>query len=107
MADLSLEIIERFARVLKEKFSSHLRMILIFGSRARNLAKPGSDYDFLIVLKEKDNQIIDAIYNEVVSFLVDYGVDISLKIYSEDDFNKKLSLGVPFVAEIKKSGIKL
>jgi len=107
MTNLDQEIVKKFAQVLRENFSSHLKLLLIFGSRAKNLAKPGSDYDFLIVLKEKNNRVIDAIYDEVVSFLVDYGVDISLKIYSEDDFNKKLFLGVPFVTEIKKSGIKL
>lgn len=107
MASFDEEIIKKFTHILKKRFSPYLKMVLIFGSRAKNLAKPGSDYDFLIVLKEKNNQIIDAIYDEVVSFLIDYGVDISLKIYSEDDFEKKLSLGVPFITEIKKSGVKL
>lgn len=107
MTTLNEEIIKKFTDILKEKFSPQLKMILLFGSRAKNLAKPGSDYDFLIVLKEKNGQIVDAIYDEVVSFLVDYGVDISLKIYSETDFNKKLSLGVPFVSEVKKSGVEL
>jgi predicted nucleotidyltransferase len=100
-------IANKFAELLKEKFRDNVRKIFIFGSRAKNVAMPGSDYDFLIVLKQKDRRVIDAIYDEVVSFLVDYGVDISLKIYSEDDFNRKLSQGIPFVVEAVKSGVEL
>ena len=46
----------------------------------------------------------DKIYDEVVEFLIHDGVDISLKIYSEESYEQKVTLGVPFLENIEKHG---
>jgi len=42
-----------------------------------------------------------------VDFLLKYGIDLSLKIYSENDFESKMLIPTPFMAEIRKTGREL
>jgi predicted nucleotidyltransferase len=101
---LNDKIIKEFISQISDKVRTHIKRIVLFGSRAKNNYKIYSDYDLLIILDKKSSSVINKIYDVVVDFLVNYGVDISLKIYSEEDYNYKLSLGTPFMKEIKKYG---
>jgi len=101
---LNDKIIKEFISEISAKFRAHVKRIILFGSRAKNNYKIYSDYDLLIVLDKKSSDIINKIYDIVVDFLINYGVDISLKIYSEEDYNQKFSLGTPFMKEIKRYG---
>ncbi|HHT9125343.1 MAG TPA: nucleotidyltransferase domain-containing protein [Candidatus Brocadiia bacterium] len=98
---------KEFAETVIKRFPAEVLKIILFGSRAKGVAAPGSDYDLLVVLKRKDRGVIDGLYDEVMSFLERYEVDISLKIYTEDTFNKTMSLPTPFMAQIKKTGREL
>jgi len=97
----------KFINKIVSLFPDQITRVILFGSRAKGVQKPGSDYDFLIVLKEKDRKIIDDIYNVVMDFLTQYCVDISLKINNEKDFRHSASFPTPFIASILKTGKEL
>jgi len=97
----------KFKNRIISLFSNQIIKVILFGSRAKGVPKPGSDYDFLIVLKEKDRKIVDEIYSVVMDFLIEYGVDISLKIYNEKDFRQWTSIPTPFMTSILKTGKEL
>ena len=101
--DIQLE----FTRRLVDRFEPVIEKVIFFGSRAKGIAKPWSDYDILIVLDKRNSQIIDEIYELVTEFQINYRVDISLKIYGKDDFNKNTSLKTPFFNSIQKTGMIL
>lgn len=96
-----------FIKEITSLFPSQIVKIIFFGSRAKEIFKPSSDYDFLIVLKDKRNKIIDEIYDVVTNFLIKHGVDISLKIYREEDFKRMASIPTPFMNSILKTGKEL
>lgn len=98
------KIVKKFLSSILEETGIHIKSIFLFGSRAKNTHSPYSDYDILMVLDKKTPEIIDKIYDKVMEFLLNYGVDISLKIYTEEDYNQKFSLGTSFMKEIKKHG---
>lgn len=98
------KIVREFIGYISDRVKAHTKRIILFGSRAKNSYKAYSDYDLLIVLDQKSSDVINEIYDIVVEFLINYGVDISLKIYSEKDYIQKLSLGTPFIKEINKCG---
>ena len=98
------KIVKEFIGYISDRIKAHIKRIILFGSRAKNSYKPYSDYDLLIVLDQKSSDVINEIYDIVVEFLINYGVDISLKIYSEKDYIQKLSLGTSFIKEIHKCG---
>ncbi len=101
------EIAREFARKLKKKLGNNLKKAILFGSRAKGISRADSDYDLVLVLHNRNREIIDWIYDNVVEFLIERGIDISLKIYSENDYNRKIALPTPFMAEIIKTGIDL
>ena len=97
----------QFVNKVTSLFPNQIVKIFFFGSRAMGVPKPGSDYDFLIVLNEKDRRVIDGIYGLVTDFLLRYGADISLKIYTSKDFREMASIPTPFMASILKTGREL
>ncbi len=101
------EIEKEFTKQLINRFEPSIEKVIFFGSRAKGVAKPWSDYDILIVLNKRDSKIIDAIYEIVTEFQMEHRVDISLKIYRSDDFAMKNELHTPFMERIKKTGVVL
>ncbi len=101
------EIEREFTSALAAKLGPALEKVILFGSRAEGSAKPWSDYDLLIVLSRKGHILIDEIYDLVTDFLLSHGVDISLKIYTSDDYKKKMDLPTPFMQRIQERGVIL
>lgn len=79
----------------------------LFGSRARKDWRPDSDYDILIVLQKKERSVIDKLYDAVLEVLLSTGRLISLKIFSESEFNRLRSIPTPFVSNVLKDGIQI
>ena len=101
------DIETKFINQITSIFPNQIAKVILFGSRAKGISKPGSDYDFLIVLKDKDRKITDEIYDVVTDFLTEYGVDISLKVYNEKIFQQLSSIPTPFMASVLKTGKEL
>ena len=47
------------------------------------------------------------LYEEVTDFLIKDGLDISLKVYSREAYNRGQKLGSPFFRELAATGIDL
>jgi len=100
--------IEReFTGRLVDRFEPWLEKVIFFGSRAKGIARPWSDYDILVVLNKRDPEIVDEIYEIVTEIQLEYRADISLKIYRKEDYELKNRLHTPFMEGIKKTGIVL
>lgn len=101
------KIIEEFKFDLLGKCQKELDKIIFFGSRAKGLGKPDSDYDLLLVIDKKDPGLVDKIYEISTDFSLKHGVDISFKIYTVEDYRKKIEMPLPFFLNIKKSGVEI
>lgn len=89
------------------KISAHRGQIThmyLFGSRSRDDWRPDSDYDILIVLKKKETGIIDSLYDAVMDILLSTGRLVSLKIFSEEEFDRLKSIPTPFVTNALMEG---
>ncbi len=88
------EIILFFTEELKRSIPENLKNIMIYGSRARTDFTEFSDYDFLILLKKKNDEtskkILDAGYN-----IFDlYSKLASCIIWDETEWEKKKSFSL-------------
>ena len=48
-------ILNRFRAALDEAYGNRIERVVLFGSRARGDARPDSDYDVAVVLRDLDN----------------------------------------------------
>ena len=86
---------------------SELDRLILFGSRARGDSKPGSDYDILVVMPEKDRQVIDALYDATMQVLYKTHRLISLKIYRKADFDRFSAMPTPFMRSVLHEGVRI
>lgn len=92
-----------FINNLKNKVSDNLKFVALFGSRARNDFREGSDYDFLIVLSQNDNEIKKIVREVEVDFLNKFDILSSALIYNEAEWEERKK--VPIGVNILKEGI--
>lgn len=93
-----------FLEGIKE-INKDIETIILFGSRARKTFRPDSDYDLLVVVKNK--AIRDRLYDIAVDVFCKTGADISLKIFKKDDFDRAKSIPTPFMENVLKEGLRV
>ncbi len=99
------QVIRQFLEKLRERFGTHLKNIIFFGSRARGEGVFGSDYDFVIVLDEVSSKSKDTIDEVVGDILNQFNAVFSVFLISEKKFRSRSF--DPFLTNVRKEGISL
>lgn len=97
------KILISFVTKLKQRFSSKIKKIILFGSRARGDNDPYSDYDLLIVcenLSEEIEKYVDDLENDI---LLSKFVLITAFLISEKEFEQRAY--EPYLMNAKREGI--
>ena len=76
--------------------------IILFGSAAKDELHSESDADFLII--KKDTPLYGADRIREISKIIKRDIPVDFFIYRPDEFNKRLSMGDPFLKSIIKEG---
>jgi|SRR6516164_4878186 predicted nucleotidyltransferase len=98
-------VIQEFAAMLRQRLGSHLRHILLFGSRARGDAQDNSDYNMLVVVDHRTPEL-RAIILEVESQLMErYGALVATVLRSEAEWQQLQ--GFPLARNIAREGVPL
>ncbi len=84
---------------------SRIVRVVLFGSRARGTHRHDSDYDMLLVVDRKDDDLLDVLYEAVMDVLLQHGRLISLKVFPEGEFARLRALRTPFMQHIEHEGI--
>lgn len=103
------EIIMSFARKVRRILGKNLKQVILYGSYARGDYTEDSDIDIMVLttLTDKEiEQIETEIYDLTFDYLMDYGVDISVVIKNEEQFNYWLG-ALPFYDNVRKEGMVL
>jgi len=103
------ELILDFKKRLPPETSSHLRRIVIFGSRARGQVSEDSDLDLLVLVDEKtpeiEKELEDIAYD--VMWDNDFKPIISLKVFSDLQYKNALNKDLSYYRNIEREGITL
>jgi predicted nucleotidyltransferase len=81
--------------------------ITLFGSRARGDEKPFSDYDILVVVAERERDLVHAIHDAVMDALMATGRLITPKIWRRRDVDRWTALTIPLFENIRREGIRI
>jgi uncharacterized protein len=84
-----------------------IEKIYLFGSRAKGIERPDSDYDLLIVSSLPDKEFRSKIYDIAVDILLETGRDVSLKIFRTEEFSRLCKMRTPFTQNVLKEGIRI
>ena len=90
--DITAQLIEKYK---PEK-------VILFGSAARGDSTPDSDVDLLIIKRDTPSYGADRIME--VSGLIERDVPVDFLVYRPEEFEKRLSLGDPFIELVLKEG---
>ena len=101
------EVIEDFSEQVYHKLGGSVVSILLFGSKARGDYRKNSDTDILVVLKNPSEDQINYIYGVVMNLVGKYKIYLSVKIFSEKEFEHYKSIPTMFISNVLKDGIKV
>jgi predicted nucleotidyltransferase len=101
------EALKCITQILRERLSDRIVHVFAFGSRVRGDYDEWSDFDVLVVVREKTPEI----ESEIISIIVDeetrMGLSFSPVIKDVKAFEREKSLDTPFYENIVKEGVKL
>lgn len=101
------EIAKEFADRILSEFKDGIEKIIIFGSVARGESEKNSDVDVLVVIKQKDIEMIKEICGIAFEISICGFADISPKIYSHNEIISGLRVMTPFIEEILNDEVPL
>src|SRR3990170_1194570 len=99
--------VQEFARLLRERFGSTVKEIILFGSKAREGGDRESDIDILIVLSDLSWEIKKSISELAAEENLKYNVLISTVRYDLTAWENPVIKVSPFVKSVREEGIWL
>lgn len=99
------KILSGFHSELEKHFGSHLKKVILFGSRARGDSSPESDYDLLIIFDSVDAEKMRFVEATSDRWLVDYGAVMSPVCLDEP--RMVLRRFEPFLMNATREGVRL
>ncbi len=97
-------ILEQLREYLQSLYGDNLDRIILYGSQARGTARPDSDIDILIVLKELESawREIDRTSEFIAELCLENNLVISRNFVDLDRFQMENS---PFFLNVRREGI--
>lgn len=106
MTEKDRELILEFKKKLYPEIKNHVKEIIVFGSRVNGFLSEDSDLDVIALVDEKTQELEsgleDIIYE--IMWINDFKPIISLKVFSESNFNERAQKGFSFYKTVKKEG---
>lgn len=99
--------LNELVKKLKEQLKSQLVQLRVFGSKVKGTFHEDSDIDVLVIVQERTEDVLDKIAAIHLELDLKYNSNISLIIYSQDEYQKNEEFETPFVRSIQRESIAL
>ncbi len=99
--------LEKISTALRKKYPANIEGIFAFGSRVRGDHTEGSDFDVLIVVKERTIDLEEGIIDLVVEEEQKTGFSFDPVIKSSESFHKEKAFHTPFYENFMKEAVPL
>lgn len=103
------EILAEYTDKIKKIYGTHLRYVILYGSRARGDFRPDSDYDVMVLVDLSDDEIRklrDETIGVDVYYMDNYDMYFSTFVKNIDFFNKWVRAH-PFYNNVWNEGVAL
>lgn len=97
--------LDSYRQALAEQFPNLVEEIVIFGSKARGTAKTDSDLDVLVVIREGDRRLKDAVRRP--GYLLSIGTDAvpSMMVLTREEWKLLQKRQAPFWQTVTRDGV--
>jgi uncharacterized protein (UPF0332 family)/predicted nucleotidyltransferase len=102
-----LRAVEEFKKRLLAELPGQVKDIILFGSKARGDAHPGSDIDLLVIVDRRAPEVDDIISEITADTLLEQRIDISPLDFTTDQIAELAAIGTPFIRNVADEGIVL
>ena len=99
--------VEEFKERLLAELPGQVKDIILFGSKARGDAHPGSDIDLLVIVDRKAPEVDEIISNITADTLLEQRIDISALDFTSEQIAELAAIGTPFIRNVADEGIVL
>jgi predicted nucleotidyltransferase len=98
-------VLKRFRALLDQAYGERIERVVLYGSRARGDARPGSDYDVAVFLKDLASRWdeVDRVIGIAVDILEDTGAFVHASPYRAGAYRER----TPLMHELRREGIDL
>lgn len=105
MATANPVVLSKFRAALNELYGDRIERVVLFGSRARGDARPDSDYDVAVFLKDLSNRWAEAdkIAMVATDILGETGEVIHAMPYRAGSYQER----TPLMHELRREGLDL
>jgi predicted nucleotidyltransferase len=107
LTDQERQVAMEFVEKVRQRFDGQLVSAVLFGSRARGEAEPGSDMDVAVVMSSADSEIRKEIRYLAVEVWLRHGIYLSTRVWSQAHWRKLEELRTSLYQNICKDGINL
>jgi predicted nucleotidyltransferase len=101
------DTLTRIIKGLKERFPGRIEGVYAFGSRVRGDHNEWSDFDVLIIVKNRDPSIENGIIGSFVDEELESGILFTPLIKDSKAFESEKSFKTPFYDNLMKEGLPL
>jgi predicted nucleotidyltransferase len=97
--------LEELKRRFRDKFGGNFVEIKLFGSRARNDMREGSDIDILAIFKDRTREVEEKLVDILCEIVTESGVYFEVVSYSRDEYKSARRQQWPFILNIEREAI--
>ena len=99
--------LEAYRRIVHERFPGQIEDLIVFGSKARGDARPDSDLDVLVVVREGDWRLKDAL--ALVGYDLAIGTDVvpSIQVYTIAEWSQLRQRQSVLLEAVERDGVSV
>jgi predicted nucleotidyltransferase len=94
-----------YRQELARQFAGLIQKIMVFGSKARNQSTKDSDLDLLILIRDGDWRVKDAVAQPGYLLALDWEVVPSILIYTSAEWEQRRRHQAPFWQMVNRDGV--
>jgi predicted nucleotidyltransferase len=99
--------VSQFLDGLRSGAADRIRSVMLFGSRARGDARPGSDVDLFVVVDRRDGALLDLVYGLAQDVLLGERVLLCPKVCPAGKLALMRQVGDPLLRSLERDGQEL
>jgi predicted nucleotidyltransferase len=99
--------LDAYRKALRQQFPGLVQGIIIFGSKARGTARPDSDLDIVLILREGDWRLKDAVSLPGYDLSIGTNVVPSLQVYTAAEWQQLRDWQSVFREAVERDGVSV